>query len=243
MVVLVAKLCPTLCNLINCSLPAPLSLGFPRLELEWVVTSFSRGSSQPTHVSITPSNFPPIQAATEHCNTLALQKYFCSHFFPWGGFSLAREKMQTKNMQTNLCREVWQARRWERGRELHLWEKSRVWRCAGKSSRTCSLVVNNVSWLLPSSFKLGACSLSLVPFSLILHYGQSYFLILLFVSSPVVPDNHVSALSLIAWVLMSVYLFVYLSSHLFCPQEVTRQLVLVECWWLLQVRPRAWRWA
>ena len=43
---LVAQLCPILCDLMDCSLPVPLSMGFPRI-LEWVAISFSRGSSQP----------------------------------------------------------------------------------------------------------------------------------------------------------------------------------------------------
>ena len=54
-----------------------------------------------------------------------------------GGFSLARQEMQTRNTETHLCREVLKARQWKRGGELHLWAKPRTWRCAGESSRTC----------------------------------------------------------------------------------------------------------
>ena len=49
-----AKLCPTLCNLINCSLPASSVHGILQARiLKWVALPSSRGSSQPrdqTHV-------------------------------------------------------------------------------------------------------------------------------------------------------------------------------------------------
>ena len=54
-VVLVAKLCPTLCDPMDCSLPASSVHGISQARiLEWVAISFSRGSSRPrdrTHVS------------------------------------------------------------------------------------------------------------------------------------------------------------------------------------------------
>ena len=54
-VVLVAKLCPTLCDPMDCSPPASSVHGISQARiLEWVAISFSRGSSQPrdqTHVS------------------------------------------------------------------------------------------------------------------------------------------------------------------------------------------------
>ena len=52
---LVEKLCPTLCNPMDCSLPGPAVHGIVQARiLEWVAISFSRGSSLPgdwTHVS------------------------------------------------------------------------------------------------------------------------------------------------------------------------------------------------
>ena len=40
----VTQSCPTLCNAMDCSLQAPLSMEFFRKELlEWVATSFSKG--------------------------------------------------------------------------------------------------------------------------------------------------------------------------------------------------------
>ena len=54
-VVLVTKSCPTLCDLMDCSLPGSSVTGISQVRiLEWVAISFSRGSSQPrdpTHVS------------------------------------------------------------------------------------------------------------------------------------------------------------------------------------------------
>ena len=53
--VLVAQLCPTICNLIDCSWPGSSDHGIPQARiLEWIAISFSRGSSQPrdwTHLS------------------------------------------------------------------------------------------------------------------------------------------------------------------------------------------------
>ena len=44
----VAQSCPTLCNPLDCSLPGSSVQGiFQARALEWVVTSFSRGSSRP----------------------------------------------------------------------------------------------------------------------------------------------------------------------------------------------------
>ena len=46
--VLVAQLCPPLCNLMDCSLPGSSVHGFLQARrLEWVAIPFSRGSSQP----------------------------------------------------------------------------------------------------------------------------------------------------------------------------------------------------
>ena len=46
--VLVSQLCPTLCNLMDCSPPDTSVHGILQARiLEWVVISFSRGSSQP----------------------------------------------------------------------------------------------------------------------------------------------------------------------------------------------------
>ena len=44
----IAQSCPTLCDLIDCSLPGPSVHGiFQAIVLEWMAISFSRGSSQP----------------------------------------------------------------------------------------------------------------------------------------------------------------------------------------------------
>ena len=46
----VAQLCPTLCNLMDCSLPRSSVHGiFQARVLEWVAVSFSRGSSRSRH--------------------------------------------------------------------------------------------------------------------------------------------------------------------------------------------------
>ena len=45
---LVAQLCPTLCNSVDCSLPGFSVHGILKARvLEWVTISFSRGSSRP----------------------------------------------------------------------------------------------------------------------------------------------------------------------------------------------------
>ena len=45
----VAQSCPTLCDLIDCSLPGSSVHGiFQARMLEWVAVSFSRGSSRPS---------------------------------------------------------------------------------------------------------------------------------------------------------------------------------------------------
>ena len=58
---LVAQLCPTLCDPMDCTHQAPLSAGtFQARTLEWVPISYSRGSSQPrdwTQVSRTAGRF------------------------------------------------------------------------------------------------------------------------------------------------------------------------------------------
>ena len=60
-VVLVAQLCPTLCDPMDCSPPGPsVHEIFQARILEWVAISFSRGSSQPrdqTRVSCTTGRF------------------------------------------------------------------------------------------------------------------------------------------------------------------------------------------
>ena len=43
----VAKLCPTLCNRVDCGLPGPFVYGISQAMQEWVTISFSRGSSWP----------------------------------------------------------------------------------------------------------------------------------------------------------------------------------------------------
>ena len=46
---LCAQLCPTLCNLMDCSTPGSSVHGiFQARVLEWVAISFSKGSSQPS---------------------------------------------------------------------------------------------------------------------------------------------------------------------------------------------------
>ena len=53
--VLITQLCPTLCDPLGYSLPAPLSMGILQAgTLEWVAISFSRGSFQPRIESASP---------------------------------------------------------------------------------------------------------------------------------------------------------------------------------------------
>jgi len=58
---LVAKSCPTLCDLMDCSLPgSSVHEVFQARILEWMAISFSRGSSRPrnrTHVFCIASGF------------------------------------------------------------------------------------------------------------------------------------------------------------------------------------------
>ena len=80
--VLVAQLCPTLCDPVDCSLPDSSVHGLVQARiLEWVAISFSKGSSQPR----------------DH-NWVSCTEYYCySHYvygdeagkrlaFPWGHF-------------------------------------------------------------------------------------------------------------------------------------------------------------
>ena len=66
--VLVAQSCPTLCDLMDCSLPGFSIYGILQTRiLEWIVIFFSRRSSQPrdqTQVSCIASGFFTIWAAT-----------------------------------------------------------------------------------------------------------------------------------------------------------------------------------
>ena len=48
MLCLVTQSCLTLCNPMDCSPQAPLSMEFQAVVLEWIAISFSRGSSQST---------------------------------------------------------------------------------------------------------------------------------------------------------------------------------------------------
>jgi len=69
MLCLVAQLCSTLCNPMDCSLPAPLSMGILQARiLEWVAMPSSRGSSQHrywTQVSCIADRFSTIWATRE----------------------------------------------------------------------------------------------------------------------------------------------------------------------------------
>ena len=69
MKVLVAQLCPTLCNPMDCSPPGSSVHGISQARtLEWVATPFSRGSSQPrdqTPVSYPAGRFFTIWATRE----------------------------------------------------------------------------------------------------------------------------------------------------------------------------------
>ena len=50
----VAKLCPTLCNHVDCGLPGPSVHGISQVRiLEWVTISFFRGSSRPRDLTTT----------------------------------------------------------------------------------------------------------------------------------------------------------------------------------------------
>ena len=78
---LIAKLCPTLCNPMNCSLPGSSVCGiFQARTLEWVAISSSRGSSWPrdwTRVSCIAGRFFTV---------LATRK--ARHIYNWASFPL-----------------------------------------------------------------------------------------------------------------------------------------------------------
>ena len=67
--VLVTRMCPTLCDPMDCSPPSSSVHGILQARiLEWVVIPFSRGSSQPrdrTHVSSISGRFFTIRATRE----------------------------------------------------------------------------------------------------------------------------------------------------------------------------------
>ena len=61
---LVTKMCSTLCNPMDCSLPGSSVYGISQASiLEWVAISFFRGSSQPRDLSI-----PQLQSESESCS-------------------------------------------------------------------------------------------------------------------------------------------------------------------------------
>ena len=107
----VTQSCPTLCDLIDCSLPSSSVHGILQARvLEWVAISFSRGSSQPrdrTWVSCIggrhfnlyatrdmetspPSQFPPLGGRVSISNTMSLfwSFIFCPTSFwrEWAAF-------------------------------------------------------------------------------------------------------------------------------------------------------------
>ena len=80
---LATRSCPTLCNPIDCSCQAPLSMGILQATtLEWVAISFSRGSSPPrdrTQVSCITGRFFTVQATRE------TQEYWSGQSIPSPG--------------------------------------------------------------------------------------------------------------------------------------------------------------
>ena len=79
---LVAQLCPTLCDPMDCSLPGSSVRGIlPARILEWIAISFSRGSSWPrneTPVSCTAGRFFTFWATREtHYNVSSMYHWFC----------------------------------------------------------------------------------------------------------------------------------------------------------------------
>ena len=85
MKVLVAQLCPTLCDPMDCSLPGSSVHGILQGRiLEWIAISFSRGSSQSrdrTQVSCIAGRFFTIWATREACLCWGLREYFFEDFF------------------------------------------------------------------------------------------------------------------------------------------------------------------
>ena len=79
--VLVAQLCPALCDPMDCSLPDSSVHGiFQTRILEWVAISFSRGSSQPrdwTWVSCIAGRLFTIWATRETWTMINAAKYLC----------------------------------------------------------------------------------------------------------------------------------------------------------------------
>ena len=89
--VLVMQLCPTLCDLMDCSLPGSSVHGILQARiLEWVDIPFSRGSSWPsewTQVSCTAGRFFTVWAMEcftliEEINTICIGVHLCFRFYP-----------------------------------------------------------------------------------------------------------------------------------------------------------------
>ena len=90
--VLVAQLCPTLCNPMNCSPPGPSVYGILQAKiLEWVAVPFSRGSSWPRDqiwVSCIAGKFFTVWATREALTNMRVAKMM--HY----GFKTERNKMK-----------------------------------------------------------------------------------------------------------------------------------------------------
>ena len=85
--VLVAQLCPTLCDPMDCSLPGSSIHGILQARtLEWVAVPFSRGSSgtsDPSQVSCIAGRFLTIWVTRETQGKLVLGIFhFCKYLFP-----------------------------------------------------------------------------------------------------------------------------------------------------------------
>ena len=108
--VLVAHLCPTLCNIMDCSPPDTSVHGILQARiLEWVVISFSRGSSQPkdwTWVSCIADRFFTIWA-TEEALPLCKQAHLrCSTWLPLPLGEKPRELPEGRWMNTPSAQHI-----------------------------------------------------------------------------------------------------------------------------------------
>ena len=110
---LVTKMCSTLCNPVDCSLPGSSVYGISQASiLEWVAISFFRGSSQPRDLST-----PQLQSESESCSVMSSSLWPHGLHSPWnspgqntgvGSHSLRQQIFPTQGSNPGLphCRQI-----------------------------------------------------------------------------------------------------------------------------------------
>ena len=91
----VFQLCPTLCDPMDCSLPGSSHWNFQARVLEWVATSFSRGSSAPREDVI-----PSISGVFERCNS----QHFWTAVHMQSVCSCGKERSQARRSKETRAR-------------------------------------------------------------------------------------------------------------------------------------------